>query len=192
MPLDTALDRAVALLVQSNPFVLAARSGCIYDGGTFRVPFFNQTYLLSFPQGEGGALSPWLRLLLLHYILTADGTAVEEQWISYRHLPGAELFECRFHNLALHSLAQAFARDLAGFSRAGQALGGIAMRLGDASFRFNAFPRLPLVCIIYQGDEEVAGSANILFDVSAPHYLATEDLAYLGEYLVDTLRRLKG
>ncbi|MEK7282090.1 MAG: DUF3786 domain-containing protein, partial [Chloroflexota bacterium] len=103
VPVDTALDRAVVLLAQRNPFVLAAHSGCLYDGGTFRVPFFNQTCLLSFPQGEGDSLSPWLRLLILHYILTADGTAVEEQWISYRNLPGAELFGGRFHNLALHS-----------------------------------------------------------------------------------------
>jgi len=195
MPLDDAMNLALREFAGSSPFVLASKSGCDYDGKFFHIPFFNAIYRLSFPEAEaedGQALPPWLRLLFLHYLVNASGVPLSGEWITYRYLPGAQLFEGRFHNMAVRPLIQTFGRDLEGFKRACTALGGSFMdRFGDAAYRFLALPKFPMACVIYRGDEEVPPSGNILFDASAPDYLSTEEAAYLGEYLVETLKRLR-
>lgn len=192
-----ALEKARGELLEHSPYVLGAKSGCDFKEGEFHLPFFHRRYRISFPKGEAreeGGEEPaiWLKILLLHYLLTADGTPVADDWIAYRHLPGAELFEGRFVNMAIRPLVQAFGQDLEGFKRAAEALGGVAMsRTGDAAFYFLALPHLPFACLLYLGDEEVSPSVNILFDASAPHYLPTEDLSYLGSHLSQALRSHK-
>lgn len=41
---------------------------------------------------------------------------------------------------------------------------------------FWLLPRFPVTVQIWPGDEEIGGSANILFDASATHYLHIEDI----------------
>lgn len=198
MPLDAALDKAKADLKDMAPYVVAAKSGADFSDGKFRLPFFNRLFLISHPEvtvveAESRAVpSPWIQVLLLHYLVCASGVQVADRWVVYRNLPGGFLFEARFREMASAPLTRAFSNDIESFRRAGLALGGTPMsRLGDAAFRFLAFPRLPLACVLYLGDEEVAGSVNILFDAAAPDYLPTEDLSYLGRYLSDAMCRLK-
>jgi hypothetical protein len=196
MPLEAAYNQALAELHQIKPYVAAAKSGCNFEQGMFRVPLFDRKFVIHFPQvrvEEPGQSTPppkIIQLVLFHYLLTADGTQVADEWISYRQLPGIHLFEQRFYGLALRSLVSSFGQDLEGFRRAALSLGGVPMsRTGDASFRFLALPNIPMACILYLGDEEMSPSANILFDASASHYLPTEDVSFLGSYLSSALRQ---
>lgn len=197
MPLDPALDKAWRELEQSSPYIVGAKSGADFQAGCFRLAFLNRTTLIPLPWGKvkdetGTSLAPHLELLLLHYLLTADGAPVADEWITYRQLPGAALFAARFESMAIRPLIQAFGHDLEGFRRAGEGLGGMSMsRTGDAAFRFLALPHLPIGVVLYLGDEEVAPSVSVLFDASAPHYLPTEDLSILGSHLASRLRGLK-
>lgn len=191
MAYDIALEKALAEFQTIKPYVAAAKSGTDFSEGAFKIKFFNREFLLSHPAGEieekgpSKALIPaWLRVVLLHYVVQADGTPIADYWIPYRQLPGAIFFEKRFVSMAIGPLTRAFGNDLEGFKRAGAALGGEPItRTGDAGFRFQALPRVPLACILYLGDEEVQPSVNVLFDASAPAYLPTEDLSILGSYL---------
>ncbi len=198
MPLDDALDKAKDDLREMAPYVVASRSGAQFSEGKFRLPFFNRLFLINHPdvavvEAENQVKpSPWIQVLLLHYLVCASGAEVADQWVVYRNFPGAFLFEARFRQMAIVPLTTAFGNDIESFRRAALVLGGMPMsRMGDAAFRFMAYPRLPMACVLYLGDEEVAGSVNVLFDAAAPNYLPTEDLSYLGRYLSDSLCRLK-
>lgn len=46
---------------------------------------------------------------------------------------------------------------------------------------FWLLPRFPVTVQIWPGDEEIGGSANILFDASATHYLHIEDIVVAGD-----------
>jgi len=183
-------------LRQIQPYVVAAKSGCNFEKGIFQVPLFDRKFVIHFPEimveepGQSTLPPKIIQLVLFHYLLTADGTQVADEWISYRQLPGTHLFEQRFYSLALRSLVDAFGQDLEGFRRAALALGGVPMgRTGDASFRFLALPKIPMACILYLGDEEMPPSVNILFDASAHHYLPVEDITFVGSYLGSALRQ---
>ncbi|MFO8101188.1 MAG: DUF3786 domain-containing protein [Dehalococcoidia bacterium] len=185
-----ALEKALADFGGLRPFVAASKSGTDFADDRFIIPFFNRKFRLSYPDGEieevdGEEGYPeWLPILLMHYLSQADGTAVADTWITYRQLPGANLSEQRFMGMCINPLKRAFGEDIEGFKRGALALGGEGMnRSGDAAFRFRALPKVPMACILYLGDDEVAPAISVLFDASAPAYLPTEDLSLLGTYL---------
>jgi hypothetical protein len=66
-------------------------------------------------------------------------------------------------------------------------LGAMKREFGDASALIQVFPKLPVTVIVWKGDDEVRGSANVLFDDSAPRFLNTEDLAAVGSFVVSQL-----
>jgi hypothetical protein len=190
MGLDIAYQKAREDMARLSPHVAASMSGASLNGGRFTVPLFHRSFTILFPEAkvaEVGSDTPhpqWLEILLMHYLVNADGTPISGMWITYRHLPGAHLFEQRFTNMALRPLLDSFGNDAEGFRQAALAIGGKPMtRTGDAAFRFLALPKVPMGCILYLGDDEVSPSINILFDATAPHYLPTEDLSYLGLHL---------
>ncbi len=190
MPLDRAYEKALADLSKIDPSLVTAKSGCKFENGNISIPFFNRKFIISVPGMKvtelGNMISPpkIIQLVLFHYLITAEGTKIADEWIGYRHLPSTGLFSKRFQNMALIPLVKTYGRDLEGFRRAALSLGGIPMgRIGDASYRFMALPHIPMACILYLGDEEVESSVSILFDASAPHYLPIEDLTFLGSYL---------
>ena len=190
MGLDNAYEKAQKDMAGLSPHIAASMSGARFDEGMFTVPFFHRSFTIQLPEvkvtdtGSDTAPPRLLEILLMHYLVHADGTPVSGMWITYRHLPGANLFEQRFTNMALQPLLDSFGNDAEGFRQAALAIGGTPMsRSGDASFRFMALPKIPMGCILYLGDDEVPPSITILFDAAAPHYLPTEDLSYLGLHL---------
>lgn len=197
MTADVALEKAARDIASLTPFSAAAKAGCDFKEGKFQLKFFNRLFHIVHSAGTidepagGPPLSRGLKLVLLHYIINATGAPASGEWITYRYLPGANFFETRFQSMGISPLQGRFGQDMAGFKYACQKLGGEAMsRTGDAAYRFMALPHIPMACILYLADEEMPASINLLFDASAPNYLPTEDLSYVGSYLAFALIKL--
>jgi hypothetical protein len=157
------------------------------------VRFWGKDYVVQYPdisvkEAETGREPPIaIEILILHYLVNADGTPLADSWVSFRELPDGRVYDAAFRRRANLRLAQAFGSDLDGFVAAAEALGGIRLTYGDASFLFPMFSRLRLAAVLYLADEEFPASANVLFDAAADHYLPTEDLAVLGGMLAGRL-----
>ena len=74
--------------------------------------------------------------------------------------------------------------------KAGRALGGKEMDMGDASIQIPVFPMVNIAYIVWEGDDEFPASGNVLFDASAPNYLPTEDYAVQGGMIVFKLKKI--
>jgi hypothetical protein len=185
-----------------DPVAAARLAGLEYtargDGkGEVRIPFFGRLYSLAFPSLAvaeiGSERQPSLvtQILLLHHLITADGTPLAGEWIAFRYLPDGRVYEAAFEGRAPRELARTYGEDREGFVRAARALDGHELRFGDASFSFRPLPRLALACVLWLGDEEIPGSVKVLFDAAAGHYMPTEDLAAIGGTLAGRLIRAK-
>lgn len=199
---QASYDKALREASRLDPAVAAGLAGVEYavvgEGRSeVRVPYFGREYRLTFPGLEiteaGSERRPSLvtQILLLHYLLTADGTPPTGEWVAFRYLPDGRVYEAAFESRAPRELARTYGGDREGFVRAALASGGRELRLGDAAFAFWPLPRLALACVLWLGDEEVPGSTKILFDATAGHYLPTEDLAAIGGTLAGRLIRAK-
>ena len=199
MRLDPAYEKALKSLEGQAPHAIASKSGVPYDDGKFRLVFFDRVFLIDYPEvafqeeGMEREVSKWLQVLFLHYLAKSKGIPIADEWIAYRYLPGASLFEHKLVQLATAPLVQAFGNDIEPLRRAAESLGGIPMsRTGDAAYRFMALPKLPMACVYFQGEDAIPPTANILFDATAPFYLPTEDLQLVGGYLSRELIQRKG
>ena len=129
MGLEDAYQKALKDMSSLNPQVAASKSGVSFDQGKFTIPLFNRSFTVSFPEVKveevGGETPPFklLEILLMHYLVNADGTGASGTWITYRQLPGANLFADRFTNLVSRPMLESFGNDAEGLRRAAQAIG---------------------------------------------------------------------
>lgn len=165
------------------------------ERGRFVVSYFDRRCAVAYPGGvvtdadTGQEASIFTQILVLHYLVTANGAPLKGQWVTFRNLPAGLMYERAFRARSLDSLIKAFGNDEERFAQAAVSIGGEPARLGDRSFLFRALPRVPLMCVLWLGDEEVQPEIGILFDASAGSYLPTEDLAALGGTLSGRLLR---
>jgi len=195
---DPALQVARQELAHREPHMVAARAGVVYrritdETGEFDMPFWGQQFVVTFPDGivlkaeSRDEPSIAEQILILHYLITADGIPMASNWIAFRELPGGMGYAPAFQGRADNRLKETFGHDAEGFHRAAKALGGEKLSFGDASCMFRIFPNLWLSAVLYLADEEFGASASVLFDGAASHYLPTEDLAVLGGMLAGRL-----
>ena len=53
-------------------------------------------------------------------------------------------------------------------------MGGELIDMADAAYMFQAFPRVPLYYLFWEGDEEFRPRLSVLFDRSIERHLATD------------------
>jgi hypothetical protein len=200
-----AYGRTAAEWAVADPARAAALAGCVLTPDGVLVTFFGRPHLVPHPEGEvvnsasGKPAHASIAIVLWHYLLTADGVppaAAGSSWMTFRELPNGLFYSQAFAGHAEGLLAEKFGSDVEGFHRACGSLGGerliVAPGAGlappDAAYRFQAFPRLALAVQLWEGDEEFPGRVQVLFDAAASHYLPTEDLSGVGDWLAHRLR----
>jgi hypothetical protein len=197
-----ARDRAAETLRQIAPKLVAHRSAVSYreieqGRGEFVLPFWGEEYRVGHPdirvRRTGKVEEPTIttQILLLHYLVTADGAPMADRWLSFRELPDGLIYDSAFQGRASGRIAAAYGRDNEGFIQAATMLGGERLTYGDASFMFRVFPRLSLAVVLHLADEEFEANANVLFDAAATHYMPIEDLSVVGGLVASRLVKTK-
>ncbi len=191
-----ALSLARSALSKLDPSAAAFRAGGDYRGtpekGTLAVTYFGDERSITWPEpeitGPAGTVTDLTeQLLILHYLLHAEGVRMADQWVAFRELPDAMTYDSAFQGRSSLRLAQRFGQDGPGFEVACRKLGGEKLTFGDVSYAFAVLPHLRMAAILHLADEEFGATANVLFDAAAGQYLPTEDLAVLGGLLASKL-----
>jgi hypothetical protein len=110
-------------------------------------------------------------LVLVIYLLRAREIPLAGRQCTEKELPGGETFFRGPHELARRPIIKHFGRNPKAFHGAAEALGGQHLDFGDAAFRFQALPRVPLDYILWAEDEEFPARLTIAFDPTASEHL---------------------
>jgi hypothetical protein len=150
------------------------------------LPFFSEEYQIVFPEinfysSAQRTISLVVRVLLLHYLIRADGSPLTGRWVGYKDIPGGLLYSGVFARRVTDRLVKRFGNSAMEFREAGLKLGGEPGGVGDASFTLRVLPSVPLQYVLWAGDDEFPASLQLLFDASVVHYLSLEDLVVLGQ-----------
>jgi Domain of unknown function (DUF3786) len=125
-------------------------------------------------QGEWEPVSyPLLELLVLVYLLNAGPQVLSRELVSAQQLKTAHFFQGP-HELRVDGVLRRFGRDLKGFRKAAESLGGESQNLADAAFKIPAFPKVPLYYLLWEGDDEFEPRVSVLFDRSIEHHLSAD------------------
>jgi hypothetical protein len=187
----TALDLAWSKLTDSNIQALSADAGASFHNSEISLPTFNQVITIDITTKSmrigSEELAIFDKILALHYLLGCDRSKPTGNLISFAQAPGGEVYYSAFKKRSIDRLAEMFGDDPESLLKAGSLLGGQALEMATAAVQLFVYPMLPVVVLIWQGDDEVATAANLLFDESAARILATEDLAVVGSSVVTRL-----
>ena len=171
---------------------LCRRSGATLaneaGGNVITLGYLGKTCRVILPDVEvclttGEPLTQRDKLLILHYLNTADGVPLTGTPITFKELPEGMLYYPTFVKRSIKPLLDNFAHRPLVLLAAAEKLGAIKAETGDLSFRLNALPRVSLCVTLWQGDEELPPEANMIFDSSIVDYLPTEDITVLCEML---------
>ena len=160
------------------------------------VEYLNQSYQVTLPdvevllRGGEGTVSLREKILILHYLTQARGTPLSNKIITYKELPeGANYFRT-FSKRAIKPLVDHFSKEPGRLVNTAEKLGGRRVDYGDVAVTIDAFRRVPIILLLWRGDEEFPPEGNILFDSTISDYLSTEDINVLCEVIAWRLVKL--
>jgi hypothetical protein len=177
---------------------LAHVLGTEYDGERMMIPFFNQTYRVSSCgiTDESGNRPDYVRCVILakYILLCPESRHHDTQWVSFKdfkktsHFTNVNFFES--------DTEQAICKHYTGrcddLARAGKLLGGMddPMTMSyDLSMQFKVLPRISLLLVFNDGDDEFPPQCKVLFQKHAEFYLDPESLAMTGALLAGNLKK---
>jgi hypothetical protein len=163
------------------------KSGALCSPGIVTLNYLNEIYHIDILSAEIAFVdskSPVPqrdKILILHYFTQAQGTPLTGKQIPFRDLPGGLVYYPTFIKRTMEPLADFFGKEPALLGGVGKMLGARKGEVGDASLIIDAFTRVPVNIILWQGDEELKAEVNLLFDANIPDYLTSEDITILCE-----------
>ncbi|MFZ0614756.1 MAG: DUF3786 domain-containing protein [Desulfobacterales bacterium] len=173
---------------------LPEQLGVKVAGRTVIVPFLGRRYRVS---GEkicdesGQAPGYALSVLLCKYLLLCPaGRPVGGQWLSYKDFRDAAPLVTFFTNSIERRIAAFFSGKKAGLHDAARALGcrpAPIDLMADFSGCFDPLPRIPVLLVVNDADEDFAARCTLLFEKRAAGFLDMECLAMVGGLLADRL-----
>jgi hypothetical protein len=204
--IDALAQRVEALweeVRERDTAVLAQNTGATYTEtgpgqGEFRVPLWGRDVVLTWPdfmaRNEAGSqpLSTFSQAVLAYYFHLSDGSPLTGKWIAFTELPDGQFYTQAFQGYTGQELVKTFGNDIDAFVRAAERLGGRREELGDAAFAFRVLPKVELLAVGWQGDEDFPPSYRILFDTAVSHHLSTDACAILGNMLTRRLTAWRG
>jgi len=163
------------------------------EGEYLEVTFLNQRYRVFLPNGEVGGESgeePPLvrRVLILRYLIQAQGQELARRWVDFRSLPGGVVYYPVFRGRVISRLVRMFGERPQDLIQAAAPLGGRPIEMADWAVEIPAFPRVPVVLALWEASEEFGPEGTVMYDDALPAYLETEDAIVVCEEIFGALK----
>ena len=174
--------------------------GLISSGKRYTIPFFNQRYLLSnegitdeagnVPQNRRDYM---VSVILANYVLMCpDRFYFDPQWVSFKDFKKVSSFTNvnYFASDTEGAIEKHFSTRLDRLSVASIKAGGVYHKTDfpyDLSILFTALPRVSLLLLFNDGDDEFPAKCTVLFRKHSEFYLDPESLAMTGAFLALSL-----
>ena len=135
-------------------------------------------------------------VIVCKYLLLCPANIPKEtEWTAYRDFKDAGPLTAYFAHDVERSIAARFSGRLRELETASRALGGYRPEMKfshDVSMRFEVLPRVPLLMLYNDADEEFPAQCSVLFERRAERYLDAECLAMVGRLLSTKLETAAG
>jgi len=173
---------------------IAAGIGAQLEDGYLKVKCLGSEYRIT-PDGyieTESHVNIWIKILLLHYVRTAGNEQFKDDWISFGELRNGMVKATSFKRECEDPLREIADRNADQFEKMILSLGGkrIQSESADHAWMIYPLPRVPFMILYWCADSEFDSTLKILFDRSADAYLDVESYIFLGEGLVEILKRI--
>jgi hypothetical protein len=185
--IQTGEKQAWKILENLKPVDVCSRAKVRYDDSlnTYTLKSFGQDIIISLTDQDIQSssqesylllnkLGEYSRLSILRYLVNAKEITLSGKLMRSEDLKGGSIYSKGSHVLPLDRIADKYGSDSEGFIQRGMAIGGEGLDYGDASLKIYPFPRVPIIVIIWKGDNEFASRSDILFDSTCELHLPVD------------------
>jgi hypothetical protein len=102
----------------------------------------------------------------LWYLIHTKDIPLTGRLVKPANIKGGEMFFRGSHVIPLNNLANKYGDDREAFTKRGGELCAEVLNFGDASLKLLPMPRIPVILILWLGDEEFPPRADLLLDSS--------------------------
>ena len=181
---------------KKNPLHLCRVSGGQFiekanEPNSIQIKFLNRMISISWPdlifsQDSDKEIKIKEKILILHYLNNAKKEDLTGDLIAYQEIPSARFYLNAFNARSRDPFIAAFGENSDKLPVVAQELfAAQRASLGDVSVTIQAFPKIPITLIIWQGDDEFPPNGTILFDSSIKdNLLSAEDISELVSMIV--------
>jgi hypothetical protein len=169
------------------------------QSNTTSIPYFGQKYSVS---AEGVVGTSGQRpgyevcVVLLKYLLMCPKQLpTESDWVTYRELKDSGPLAAYFSNNALGALTKNYEKRRDVLESVASFVGGVRPQQNypyDVAVEFRVLPRIPILLLFNDKDEEFDAQTAILFERRADRFLDAECLAMVAGYLPVWLKKAEG
>jgi len=140
-----------------------------------------------------GHITPWIKILLLHYVRTAGKGNLSGRWVSYSELKAGMIKASSFLRDCEEPLKDLFISDFDKTEKALNRLGAERREGFTSKYAYHLYllPKIPVMIIYWPQEDEFDPKVKILFDSIADKFLDAEALIFLVEGLVKNIEALK-
>ena len=191
---DYAHELALTLARQQLAAIKDIRQQCRNSGTEYLasekailIDFLNQSYKISYPDGEviyqanEETVPIKDKILILDYFTRASGTPLTGKLITYKELHDGLNYFAVFHKRAIQPFVTFFGDKPSKLLKTAEIFNGQSADYGDFAVTINAFSRVPVTIALWRGDDEFGPEGSILFDSTVSEYLANDDIHALCE-----------
>jgi len=132
---------------------------------------------------------PLLEIITLLYLGNVKADDILNEMISVNEFKNAFFFKGP-NKLKIEPLVLQYGSDPISFKMVAEALGGKLLDIGDASYKFLPFPKIPLYYIFWFKDEEFEANLTVFFDKSIELHLSPEAIWGIVNFVSDSLMLL--
>ncbi len=171
------------------------RLGVMTQGDEAIIPLFGMEHRIG-PQGisnhRGSRPSHSVSVVLCKYLLMCPDTEPwDSRWVSYRDFKDAGPFVQGFRANAEANISRTFSGRMSMLEHACGQLSGCPVQEdfpSDLRMRFDALPKVPILMLFNDQDDEFPAQCSLLFERRAQEYLDMECLAMAGWILAEWLK----
>ena len=180
-----------------NPYTMSKNTGCPYseEKQEFLVTVMNTDYIVKYPSGEiyysdYTEIKKYpIKTVILRYLIHGRGIDPSEKLITYRDVPGGNVYYPNFYGRCILRFQKTFGNKFAEFEKAALACNGIKVNNGDIAYKIEFINNVFMTLILWKGDEEFSTTAQVLFDGNTVFYFTAEDLAFVGDICMSALTK---
>lgn len=194
------LDELRNSLSKMDPHKLSLNTGTSYvedkaGFGKYWVQLWGKPVIVDYPSFQAKysddqtQLSIINQAFLLYYYFMADGSRATDQWVSFSELPDGKFYNQAYQGYTGLAIKKAYDHQLDRLQENAILIGGIPVSFANLAFRFSLLPRVDLLLAVWEGDEDIPSSFQILFNSLISHYLPTDACAIAGSTLTRKLIR---
>ena len=172
--------------------------GIALDGDTIVVPYFKQSIRLTadgLENAEGCRPDFSDCVVVCRYLIMCPlFEPRQKEWVAYRDFPDAGPLTVFWTDTVERPLARTFSGRVSALEKACDILGGSLPEMDiacDLCRRFTPLPKMPMLLVFNDADDDFPASASLLFEKRASTYLDAESQAILGRALSDRLIKAK-